>query len=160
MAEYHFIVNPKSRTGKALQIWQGLKAELEKQNIDYDVYQTAYAGHARELAEQLTKPKQQEGTEHVEPKESDIRLVVVGGDGTFNEVINGICDFQRVEIGLIPTGSGNDLGRGLGLTGTPVDQLNRILHADELVTMDLGEVSWNQQAARQRFAISPDQRLH
>ena len=39
----------------------------------------------------------------------------MGGDGTINEVLNGITDFSRVKMGLIPTGSGNDFTRGLKL---------------------------------------------
>ena len=38
--------------------------------------------------------------------EGPIYLLVVGGDGTINEVLNGITDFDRVRLGVIPTGSG------------------------------------------------------
>ena len=71
----------------------------------------------------------------------------MAGDGTANEVINGITDFARVRFGMIPTGSGNDLARGLGIQGSPAECLERILACLEdgdnaCVTIDLGQVSW------------------
>lgn len=35
-------------------------------------------------------------------------LIAVGGDGTVNEVLNGITDFEKVRLGVIASGSGND----------------------------------------------------
>lgn len=143
MAEYYFIVNTKSRTGKAEQIWQQVKEELGRQQVDYEAYITEYKGHATELAAMITA------------KDTPlIPLVVVGGDGTANEVLNGICDFNKVEMGFIPTGSGNDLGRGLGLKGDAVAHLNRILHPTQVAQIDLGSVSWNQGEEQRIFAIS------
>ena len=55
-----------------------------------------------------------------------IYLIVVGGDGTLNEVLNGITDFDRVRLGVIPTGSGNDFGRNLKLPKTPKESLKQI----------------------------------
>ena len=50
MAEYYFIVNPKSRTGKTRQIWEELVLELERRKVDYQAFCTEYKGHAKELA--------------------------------------------------------------------------------------------------------------
>ena len=68
---------------------------------------------------------------------------MVGGDGTANEVINGMTHFEKVRFGVIPTGSGNDLARGLGITGTPTEVIGHILNCREDYVMDLGQVSWN-----------------
>ena len=54
-------------------------------------------GHAKKLAEEICNLDEEE-----------IKLVIVGGDGTINEVINGITDFDKIHLGIIPTGSGND----------------------------------------------------
>lgn len=40
---------------------------------------------------------------------------MVGGDGTINEVLNGITDYDRVRLGVIPSGSGNDFAKNLCL---------------------------------------------
>lgn len=128
---YYFIVNTVSRTGKTEQIWKDLRKELVRRKIEYQEYLTEYKGHARELAEQITCELQEE-----------INLVVVGGDGTANEVVNGISDFEKVRFGYIPTGSGNDLGRGLKISSRPREALDRILSEPEPYYMDLGKVSW------------------
>ncbi len=44
-------------------------------------------------------------------------MTVVGGDGTLNEVLNGITSLTST-AGVIPTGSGNDFGRNLKLPKT------------------------------------------
>jgi diacylglycerol kinase family enzyme len=60
------------------------------------LHETASEGHAEEITRYLTK--------QIEP----ITILVIGGDGTLNEVLNGIVNFEIVTIGLIPLGSGND----------------------------------------------------
>lgn len=140
---YYFIVNTRSRTGKAKLIWNEVKEELKERGIAYEAYITQHKGHATELAEEITS-----GTSET------VSLIIVGGDGTANEVFNGITDFARTKVGLIPTGSGNDLGRGLGITGTPKEQLLQILDSDTVRKVDLGCVSWNHGREKRIFAIS------
>ncbi len=138
---YYFIVNAASRTGKGKKIWKALEAELKRRNTDYRAYLTKYPGHAGELAEKLTGKHQKQV----------ISLVVVGGDGTANEAVNGIRDFEQVRFGYIPTGSGNDLGRGLGLPKDPLTALQVILESRELYAMDLGRVSWGSEFEKSAY---------
>ncbi len=144
----YFIVNQRSRSGKGAKIWKEAEQVLQQSHIPYRAWTTEYEGHARELAQKICKQK-----------DTEISLVAVGGDGTANEVINGITDFARVRFGMIPTGSGNDLARGLGIQGSPTECLERILAClqdggNDCFTMDLGEVSWEGGAKRRLFAIS------
>jgi YegS/Rv2252/BmrU family lipid kinase len=144
----YFIVNEKSRSGKGAAIWKEIKAALKKKNIAYNAWVTEYEGHATELAANICAQN-----------DDDICLVVVGGDGTANEVINGMTNFENVRFGVIPTGSGNDLARGIGISGSPADQLNNILARidegrDSAWVMDLGDVSWNGGESSRKFAIS------
>ncbi|MCI8485170.1 MAG: diacylglycerol kinase family lipid kinase [Lachnospiraceae bacterium] len=129
---YYFIVNITSRTGKGKRVWKMLEEELEKRKVEYQAFFTKYKGHAGELAGKLTKKYQ----------EDVISLVVVGGDGTANEVVNGIQNFEKVKLGYIPAGSGNDLARGLHLPKNPPAALQVILESTELYPMDVGKVSW------------------
>ncbi len=138
----HFIVNKKSRSGKGVHIWEAVELYLNAHNIEYKMYVTEYQGHAMKLAKAVC-----------ELPEEDIRLVAVGGDGTINEVVNGMTNFEKVRFGVIPTGSGNDFARGLGLKGTPTEHLERILSSKEDFVIDLGQVTYNEGETR-RFAIS------
>lgn len=132
---YYFIVNITSRTGRSKKIWKRLEEELKRREVPYQAFLTKYKGHAGELAEKLTKKYQN----------TEISLVAVGGDGTANEVVNGIRDFAKVRFGYIPTGSGNDLGRGLHLPKNPLAVLKMILESEELYLMDVGKASWGRE---------------
>ena len=139
----YFIVNPKSRTGRGLKIWRQVKAYLKENNISYMAVDTKYEGHATLLASQVSNLPYEKVT-----------LIVIGGDGTVNEVLNGITDFDKVRFGIIPTGSGNDFARGLGITGDPVDQLERIIKSDKTDAIDIGKVEWEGVDTPRYFAIS------
>ncbi len=140
---YHFIVNTKSRTGKAKKLWEEIKRELDDHSVKYDYQVTEYAGHAVEIARKL-----------VRKYEAPVKIVVIGGDGTFNEVINGIKNHEKVQLGYIPTGSGNDLARGLGLSQEPMENLKRILKSKECWEMDLGCISWDDGESKRYFGVS------
>lgn len=140
---YHFIVNPKSRSGKGINVWEQLHKELQKRSVSFTFHLTEYAGHARKLAAVLTAA----------PEENCI-LIAVGGDGTVNEVLCGISDFKRVIFGVIPVGSGNDYCRGLKLHSDPLKALLHILEAPELSYIDLGAVRWETSEKEHLFSIS------
>lgn len=114
----YFIVNEKSKSGNAKQIWKEIEEVLKVRNVSYQAFVSEYRGHAGKLAAEICAMD-----------DNDICLVAVGGDGTANEVINGITDFEKVRFGVIPTGSGNDLARGLLLSKDPKNGAIHILNA-------------------------------
>lgn len=144
---YYFIVNETSRRGKAKKIWKNLEKELIRLQVCYETALTEYVGHATVIARNLceTIPSLEEN--------EFLQIVVVGGDGTMDEVINGISDFERVHIGYIPTGSGNDLCRGLGISKEPMVNLSYILNHSQVRAMDLGSVTYGD-GGKHYFAIS------
>ncbi|MBO7638982.1 MAG: hypothetical protein J6S91_08405, partial [Treponema sp.] len=125
---YYFIVNERGGSGKARKTWQKVKRLLDEKNITYSVLTTSMETTATILAR------------NVSSLDGEVNLVVVGGDGTINEVLNGIGDFEKVQLGVIPTGSGNDFARGLGLPKNSVKALNKILDCDAPKKIDLGKV--------------------
>lgn len=142
----YFIVNEKSKSGNAKQIWKEIEEVLKVRNVSYQAFVSEYRGHAGKLAAEISAMD-----------DDDICLVAVGGDGTANEVINGITDFEKVRFGVIPTGSGNDLARGLSLSKDPKNGVIHILNAmkktrEDTWCMDLGEVSFGEE--KRLFAIS------
>jgi len=83
--------------------------------VDLDVERTQYRGHARELASAAR---------------GDI-IIVLGGDGSINEVVNGIMSRPegRPVIAVIPGGGGNVFARGLGLPVDPAVAIRRVREA-------------------------------
>ena len=144
----YFIANETARTGKGVGVWRQVQIELREKKIPYKVFMTEYKEHATELAKMIS-----------EKEEEDICIIVVGGDGTLNEVVNGITDFEKVRLSLIPAGSGNDFARNLQIMTTPGQRLARILECVEKGTecydrIDLGLAQWPQAEKPRKYAIS------
>ncbi len=127
---FHVIINPASRSGRALALWKNAEHCFREAGISYKVYFSQYQGHIEKICRDLTSDGQ------------DVKLVVFGGDGTVNEAINGIQDFDHVQLGYVPTGSSNDLARGLGLEKDPRKVLSKILKGETTRTVDLGVVHY------------------
>ncbi len=138
--EYHFIVNPKARSGRGEMIWRMLEPELKKRNADFCCHMTEKRRYARKIAAQITA----DGREH--------RIAVLGGDGTVNEVINGIREPGKVTLGYIPVGSGNDFARGLKIPKDPKKAMDIILDPRNILHMDVGELM--SKGRKRRFAVS------
>ncbi|RFB17850.1 diacylglycerol kinase family lipid kinase [Bacillus sp. HNG] len=117
MKLFIFIVNQKAGNGKGLRVWNKLKQELEKKKIDYRSFFTKYPNHAAELARQI-------GSMFEDKVEA---VIAVGGDGTINEVVNGMVYYPEIKVGYIPAGSGNDFSRGFNVPKSPLDALTFIV---------------------------------
>lgn len=137
---YLFIVNPNSRSGLGRKVWNEVEAVLKEQNIDYQVHFTKYQHHATKIVESLTA----DGQEHT--------LVVLGGDGTIGEVLTGITYPEKITLGYIPIGSGNDFARGLALPKDPQKALDTILHSPNRRKLDIGVVTYGNK--KRRFGVS------
>lgn len=123
---YTFIVNPHSRSGLGQHIWQEISVALKERQVPYEVFFTKYQRHATQYVKQLTS----DGKEHT--------IVVLGGDGSINEVVSGISDYSLVTLGYIPTGSSNDFARGMKLPTDPIAALENILHPGSIRSIDVG----------------------
>jgi YegS/Rv2252/BmrU family lipid kinase len=140
---HHFIINPRSRTGRGIKIWTTVKKELDTAKVPYTYHFTEYEYHATKIAEDICK------------EYSGIKnIVVLGGDGTVNEVINGIEDYNSVLLGYIPTGSSNDLARSLVLPKDPIQSLKHILSPKEFKYVDTGEIIIQKTGLKRKFAVS------
>ncbi|MCL2718942.1 MAG: diacylglycerol kinase family lipid kinase [Lachnospiraceae bacterium] len=145
---YHIIVNPMAKSGRGKKLWRRVEAGLIERNVKYDVYFSKRAGfvtkHVRELTEAYNTG------DNPEP----LKIIILGGDGTINETLQGIADFERVEIGYIPTGSSNDMARDLQLPKEPLVILDIILSGEARRVMDIGEVSYSDNRPSRYFAVS------
>ena len=91
------IINPNSGKKKGLKIFESIKPVLDKNEINYELIQTKRIGHAISISNKL-KIEDYDG------------LIMIGGDGTFHEIVSGIMnrkDQKKIPIGVIPGGSGN-----------------------------------------------------
>ena len=140
---YHFIVNPCSRAGKSKTVWETVKAELDKKGIEYKAYLTEYPGHATKIADDICS--ENEGVK---------KIVMMGGDGTANEVINGLHPYSDVLLGYIPVGSGNDLARGMKISNDPLTALDRVLNPKRFQYVDHGVLNFYDGTRARRFAVS------
>jgi lipid kinase, YegS/Rv2252/BmrU family len=137
---YSFIVNPHSRSGRGLKIWRQLKPIIEEKQIIYTAYFTKQSNHASEIVKTIIS----DGQEHT--------FIILGGDGTLDEVLNGICDFDKVSIGYIPTGSSNDFARSLNLPTDPTKALNNILSSTHSKALDIGILKYGNET--RNFMVS------
>ena len=146
---YHIIINPASRSGRGAKIWsEQVEPALKESAVEYKTYFSKKAGEVKRLAAQIT-------AEHA--GEPDLKLIVLGGDGTVNEALQGIADPSKVILGYIPTGSSNDLARDLGISKDPKAALDLILKNTSPRAMDLGRLTYldeDQPEESRLFAVS------
>ena len=117
------IANPEAGRGAARAALSMVRPALEQRGIPYTLQLTREPGHATVLA-----------------RESSASVVVaLGGDGTVNEVANGLCGSHKT-LGVIPAGSGNDFVKAAGL-GTDPAAIVDMLVAGRTRMCDAGVVS-------------------
>lgn len=102
------IFNPIADHGNAEKILPVIKELFEKHQFDYELILTEFPGHALDIAK--------------EQAESGRKFIIAaGGDGTMNEVINGLMTAEnhnqnRPVMGVLPVGRGNDFAFGIDIT--------------------------------------------
>lgn len=139
---YHFIVNPSAGTGRGYHIWKRLERQLENDSQEYRVFFTEHQGDAVRIAEALTADR----------NEAKI-LIVVGGEGTYNEVLNGISFKGMLTLGYVPAGFRNALSNGFQSYWKVNRQSRRILHPKYYNLTDYGVLtSGSDEIFNRRFA--------
>ena len=98
--EWFVIVNPNAGKRKGEKDWLEIAAQLTAAGIEYASVFTEHRGHAVVL----TRKYVENGYRNI---------IVVGGDGTLNEVVNGIftqahVPCEKITLAIIPVGAGND----------------------------------------------------
>lgn len=132
MKKFCLTVNPHGGRKKGLHLLEEIRPVLESADLELEIIETEFAGHARELVHQLD----------IDDYEG---LIVIGGDGTMHEVVNGLLtrkDNKRLPIGLIAAGSGNSLMVDLGLVN-PLDAAKAIV-SGHTRKIDVAEVKTKQ----------------
>lgn len=126
--KFYFIVNPGSGQGRGKKIWDQLAARMKQSGINYRLILLRHPGEAHAAAAGLSSLCH------------PFTAVIVGGDGSINEFVNGLTCFSYITLGCIPTGSGNDFVRGLGLHTDPLAALEAILAPSQVLGLKVGTV--------------------
>jgi YegS/Rv2252/BmrU family lipid kinase len=137
------IVNPTAGAGRTAKKWPYIKALLKNTGLRFEHDITVAPGHAIELAKSAVN--------------KGYKLVVsVGGDGTINEIVNGIYatgDMKDVELGIIGTGTGSDYIRTIGVSKYYQESCHHLMNPmKKSVDLGLVEFTANGQPAKRIFA--------
>jgi diacylglycerol kinase (ATP) len=123
------IVNPRSASGSTRENWSSLASELRAHFGAFSVAFTKAPGHAIELSQQAAESGRQ-------------LIIACGGDGTINEVANGILNSgQDAELGILPSGTGGDFRRSLGIPRS-IREAADSLRTGQTRSIDAGKVSF------------------
>ena len=133
------IVNPVSGLKKSLKSYHDIEHKIKEAGFSPELLVTEYSGHAMDF---LSKAK---------PNQFN-RVFIFGGDGTVNEVINGLYRADLLNdtpIGVIPTGSGNSVMHDIDCLDY-VDAVDRALQ-DNIQLMDVNKVVFDNEV---RLSVS------
>ena len=110
-----FIINPTAgKTDSRQKIYDMAEALRTKHDLDVQCILTKKQGHATEIAQRLCDSGE------------ELRFYACGGDGTANEVANGIIGYDNASMTVIPVGTGNDFLKNFG------DDLDKFRDAENL----------------------------
>lgn len=128
------VVNPKASVGKSEKDWPLIKDILVKEGFEFDAVLTEYPRHAIEIVRNAIVEKGYR------------KFIAVGGDGTNNEVINGIftqdlVSTNEITMAALPIGTGNDWRRTFDIP-LEYDKVIKIIKAGHLFAHDIGKLTY------------------
>jgi YegS/Rv2252/BmrU family lipid kinase len=130
MQDVIVIVNPQAGGGRAGRNWPRVSGQLRDAGLQFEEVRTTRPGEAADIAQRAAE--QGHGL-----------VVAAGGDGTVSEVVNGLLQAgggARPRLGVLPMGTGIDIGRTLGI---PLDPLQAVAALQGGVSrwIDVGRVT-------------------
>ncbi|PLX09434.1 MAG: diacylglycerol kinase [Marinilabiliales bacterium] len=134
MKKYFFIINPNAGNEGGSREWPKIEEMLKANDIEFDFAFTEKVGHAEQLVtDKITK--------------SYRKFIVVGGDGTLNEVTNGIfkqkdVPTNEIYLGLIQMGTGNDWARYYNMKPIYQEEMERLKKCPSKL-QDVGKVEYH-----------------
>jgi YegS/Rv2252/BmrU family lipid kinase len=131
--DYLVIVNPNAGRRRGLRDWSLIAGWLNHFKFSYHPLFTEFPRHAIDLTR-----------EHIEKGYK--KIIVVGGDGTMNEVVNGVFQQQRfktteISLGMVTVGTGNDWGRMFGIPKNYREAV-QVLRQNNTFIQDAGMVEY------------------
>jgi YegS/Rv2252/BmrU family lipid kinase len=135
----HFIVNPHSANGTTGKEWCRIRAKARDRLGRFEARLTTGPGHATHLAREAVV------------KGADI-IICVGGDGTLNEVMNGLIDEEggtdsKLLLGLLPRGTGCDFAKSFPVPRDVDRNLDSVIQS-KTRTIDVGRLAFRDHHGR------------
>ncbi|MCF7793719.1 MAG: diacylglycerol kinase family lipid kinase [Candidatus Cloacimonetes bacterium] len=127
--KWFLIANATAGRGKTGRKISELIKSLNEHKFDFEIELTKTPLHATELAKEAIKKEYR-------------KIVVVGGDGTLNETVNGIMQSGKqneIKLGLIPEGGGNDFAMNFKLSNN-IDKAIELLKREKTCKVDIGKI--------------------
>lgn len=141
---YIFLLNPAAGQGKAVGLEDELRQLSDKIGVEIDIYFTKEELDAEIMARGFAKEMSDDGK---------LRIYACGGDGTLNEIVNGVMGYENVEVGIIPTGTGNDFIRNFGDESEFLNLENQIFGDAQKVDV-IGYEIFNDGYSSKRYCIN------
>ncbi len=100
---YYIIANKLHLKGNSVKKLNEVGSVFEHAGCPYEFLYTDHARHATELAREISSRGEENS------------IIAMGGDGTLHEILNGVEDFSKTALGIIPFGTGNDFAEAAGI---------------------------------------------
>ncbi|HZW39159.1 MAG TPA: YegS/Rv2252/BmrU family lipid kinase [Ignavibacteriaceae bacterium] len=147
LTKYQIIFNPASAGGRTLERKQNILNLLyESFGNNFDLNETKFKGDATNISHSLAK-------------NGYSKFIIVGGDGTIQECVNGLFESGKIIIpdttlGIISSGTGQGFSRSVGIPLKLKEQIKIIKNGNTRHT-DIGNISWgNNGSSQNRFFIN------
>jgi len=131
--DYFALINPNAGNGAGKKNWQKISELLVRNNISFQHKFSEYIGHSTLIAKN-----------HVE--KGFKKFIIVGGDGTLNEVINGVLTnsehaLEGLTFAMLPVGTGNDWCRSFKIPDN-FDEAIKLITNGKTITQDIAKVTY------------------
>jgi len=127
---WNVIINPNAYKGKCLNFWSKLRKLLWEKGYTFNVWDSPSTQKCEEIVRQLLEKQA-------------YNIMVVGGDGTLNEVINALirnnAELSKVFLSVVPSGTGNDWAKTHAIPNAP-EKLAAMFCKGTFVKHDIGKV--------------------
>lgn len=146
LEDWFVVVNPHAGLRKCGRDWPHIEKMLRKAGLVFTYTLTTHKEHAISITTTAVKKGYR-------------KFVVVGGDGTLNEVVNGlflqkIVSMEEFAVGLIPVGTGNDWRRSFGISDNYREAINTLLNG-KIFSQDVGLITYqNARGPKKRYFVN------
>ncbi len=148
---YEIIVNPGAKSGRGVKLWSKVEPLFIDAGVKYNVHFTERFEEGGSIVQDIYAGYRE--------REEHLHLVIMGGDGTVNGVLQKIDDYRNVALTVVPIGSSNDLARDIGISRDPVEAVRHMLHEPVTMLVDLGHVHCENTLVRAGSMDIPDRRF-